>query len=134
MKGCSAVRDSGKVYREVRHDGDKSTLAEILRCGDGREVKQLGRRVKNFDERRWTAERERIVRAGNRQKFRQCPAMRDELLKYDRGSVFVECSGSDRVWGIGFSERNFDPSRMKSKDAGQNLLGRIISEIRMEFP
>lgn len=71
------------------------------------------------------------MHAGNHAKFTQNPELR-ELLLATRGSVLVEASPYDRIWGIGLSAS--DP---RARDArqweGQNLLGKILTALRDEL-
>ncbi|PFH50505.1 hypothetical protein AMATHDRAFT_144878 [Amanita thiersii Skay4041] len=90
------------------------------------QVKALGRKVKNFDDKKWKEAREKIVFEGNVHKFRQNEELREKLVKTGERS-FVEASPRDRIWGIGFGEKN----AMNSKERwGQNLLGKALDEVR----
>jgi ribA/ribD-fused uncharacterized protein len=92
------------------------------------EVKNLGRAVSGFSEEVWNAHRSRIVLEGNLLKFRQNPDIRKKLL--DTGNTtIVEASPRDRVWGIGFGEKNaLEPG--KKARWGLNLLGVALGEAR----
>ncbi|KAF8178432.1 hypothetical protein BJ912DRAFT_856157 [Pholiota molesta] len=89
-------------------------------------IKALGRKVKNFDDEKWVANRERIVLEGNLLKFKQSEVLRKKLL--DTGDkVIVEASPRDRIWGVGFGERN----ALNQKERwGLNLLGKALEETR----
>ena len=89
-------------------------------------VKKLGRQVSNFDDAVWKKHRSRIVLEGNLLKFRQNPDIRQKL--FDTGdTTIVEASPRDRVWGIGFGEKN----ALNKKDKwGANLLGVALGETR----
>ncbi|PPQ74773.1 hypothetical protein CVT24_003197 [Panaeolus cyanescens] len=90
------------------------------------EVKALGRKVQNFDEAKWVAHRDRIVLEGNLHKFRQNEEMMKKLL--DTGNKrLVEASPRDRIWGVGYGEKN----ALSQKDSwGLNLLGKALEETR----
>jgi ribA/ribD-fused uncharacterized protein len=110
---------------------DAAVAAEILAADHPRKHKALGRKVANFDDARWKANRIAIVRAGNRAKFRQNPELLAALLA-TRGTTLVEASPYDRIWGIGLAAtdaRAQDPKQWK----GQNLLGAILTELRDEL-
>ena len=47
------------------------------------------------------------------------------------GKEFVEASPTDRNWGIGFSQ--VDAPDDESKWLGQNLLGKVITQVRDEI-
>jgi ribA/ribD-fused uncharacterized protein len=111
--------------------GDAAIAAEILAADHPRKHKALGRKVAGFDDVRWKAHRCDIVRAGNRAKFTQNPALLATLLA-TRGTTLVEASPYDRIWGIGLAAtdaRARDPKQWK----GQNLLGAILTELRDEL-
>ena len=107
---------------------DEEVLEEILAVSDPRTVKALGRKVRNFDEDRWTKHRFALVVEGNIAKFSQEPA----LLQHIRESgdaVLVEASPLDRIWGIGMGESNIhatNPARWQ----GLNLLGFALMKAR----
>ena len=108
--------------------GDAETALEILAADHPRDHKALGRKVKPFDDATWKREREAIVRAGNHAKFTQNPALL-ELLLATNGTTLVEASPYDKIWGIGLAAtdpRAQDPNQWK----GQNLLGKILTELR----
>ncbi|WUI01155.1 NADAR family protein [Spirillospora sp. NBC_00431] len=83
-------------------------------------AKDLGRRVRGFDEQTWQDNRLAIVTKGNEAKFAQNEELLDYLLG-TRNRVLVEAGPLDRVWGIGLAAddpRAEQPSAWK----GQNLL------------
>lgn len=89
-------------------------------------VKALGRKVRNFDEAVWKTHREQIVLEGTLLKFRQNEELKEKLLGTGK-KMMVEASPRDRIWGIGFGEKNalgcFDKW-------GSNLLGKALVEAR----
>ena len=107
---------------------DDEMLAEILASASPAEAKQVGRKIRNFDEAAWKAARFDIVVAGNLGKFGQNPALERFLL--DTGErVLVEASPHDRIWGIGMDAR--DPGAMDPRAwRGSNLLGFALMEVR----
>jgi|SRR5436190_21243562 len=108
--------------------GDAATAARILEADHPREHKALGRKVTPFDDAKWRAGREDIVRAGNHAKFTQNPDLLAQLLA-TRGTTLVEASPYDKIWGIGLAAtdpRAKDPAQWR----GQNLLGKILTELR----
>ncbi|KJA26909.1 hypothetical protein HYPSUDRAFT_63676 [Hypholoma sublateritium FD-334 SS-4] len=89
-------------------------------------IKSLGRKVKAFDNVVWEANRERIVLEGNLLKFRQIEALKAKLLATG-DKVIVEASPRDRIWGVGFGEKN----ALNQRDRwGLNLLGKALQETR----
>lgn len=92
-------------------------------------VKALGRKVKNFEDKIWNAERERIVFEGNMLKFQQNDEIRAKLLATG-DKLLVEASPLDRIWGIGYGEKN--AINMQAK-WGLNLLGKALVETRTKL-
>lgn len=102
---------------KARLFGDKGGLAAVLRAASPGAAKAAGRKVRGFDEDRWTAARYDIVVAGNLAKFGQHPELRDFLLATGR-KILVEASPNDRIWGIGMAASNPDavrPSRWRRR-------------------
>jgi ribA/ribD-fused uncharacterized protein len=92
-------------------------------------VKALGRKVKNFDDAVWAKNREQIVLKGNLLKFRQNKELKEKLLATGEGTI-VEASPRDRIWGIGFGEKN----ALECFDKwGSNLLGKVLMNARAEL-
>lgn len=110
---------------------DEAIAREILRVADVGSgsmalVKSLGRKVLNFDEEKWVSARERIVLEGNLHKFQQNLQLKEKLLATG-DKIIVEASPRDRIWGIGFGEKNALAQRARW---GQNLLGQVLMETR----
>ncbi len=113
---------------KARLFGDEEAERAIIGAGHPKQAKDLGRRVRGFDEAAWSAARFDLVVRGNLAKFGQDPGLRDFLLRTgDR--VLVEASPLDRVWGIGLAaddERAGNPGQWR----GLNLLGFALMEVR----
>lgn len=116
------------MAEKARLFGDENARAQILKAESPKDAKQLGRRVKNFNEEAWGEARFQLVVAGNLAKFSQDR----ELGKFLIGtgdSVLVEASPVDRIWGIGLAaddERAMNPEQWR----GLNLLGFALMEVR----
>ncbi|MEO7095119.1 MAG: NADAR family protein [Polyangiales bacterium] len=111
--------------------GDAESAAEIVAATHPKKHKELGRKVKNFDDAVWKREREAIVKAGNRAKFTQNAELLELLLATAR-TTLVEASPYDRIWGIGLAASDpkaQDPATWR----GQNLLGKILTRLRDEL-
>jgi len=93
---------------------------------DLKEIKSFGRKVLNFSEDVWKKNRSRIVLEGTLHKFRQNEDLRNKLLGTGDTEI-VEASPMDRIWGIGYGEKN--ALAMKNK-WGLNLLGKALIEAR----
>lgn len=107
---------------------DKAIAEEILATESCRTVKELGRKIQNFDEELWREHRFAVVLRGNLAKFSQ----NDELKAYifsTGNTIIVEASPTDTIWGIGLSEseaRKQPPQNWK----GMNLLGFALMRTR----
>ncbi|HEY4177538.1 MAG TPA: NADAR family protein [Kofleriaceae bacterium] len=111
--------------------GDAETAKKILAAGHPKQQKALGRKVTPFDDVKWKASRLAIVKAGSRAKYTQNKDLLDKLLA-TKGTTLVEASPFDRIWGIGMAASNplaTDPTKWR----GQNLLGKILTELRDEL-
>lgn len=111
---------------------------------DLREVKALGRKVKNFDEEVWVANRRDIVLRGNLEKFGgRGTELRRKLVGFGGDKTrngdgeeeegtgekeIVEASPLDRVWGIGFGEKR--ALEVGKERWGLNLLGLALMDVR----
>ncbi len=110
---------------------DKEILEEILESKHPKQIKELGRKVKNFDEEVWKKKRYSIILNGNYAKFIQNEGLRQFLIE-TKSRVLVEASPYDKIWGIGMAaddEHIENPLEWK----GQNLLGFALMEVRDEL-
>jgi len=111
--------------------GDHEIAKQVLAAAHPKQHKALGRKVTPFDDVLWKAKRVEIVKAGSRAKFTQNEELR-ALLLATKGTELVEASPYDRIWGIGLAAtdpRAQDPNTWR----GQNLLGKILTELRDEL-
>ncbi|WP_229217079.1 NADAR family protein [Dyadobacter luteus] len=108
--------------------GDLDTYDRILNARTPAEAKDLGRKVKNFDEDVWNKERINIVIQGNLQKFGQNKNLKDFLLN-TKDRVLVEASPVDTIWGIGLAADDVKTEN-PSKWDGLNLLGFALMTAR----
>lgn len=109
---------------------DYDTAKKILRHGSNPKIaKDLGREVKNYDDAVWNEKRYGVMLDANMLKYSQNEELKNLLLspKFE-GKHFVEASPVDRIWGIGCGEREAldDGSNWN----GQNLLGKVLDEVR----
>jgi ribA/ribD-fused uncharacterized protein len=114
------------MYQKAMLFNDQDIAKQILTANTPAAVKQLGRRVDNFDEDQWKTHSSDIVRKGNLLKFTQNPELK-ALLLATGDKILVEASPYDKIWGIGKTEAN----AMANKDSwGLNLLGLALIEVR----
>jgi len=111
--------------------GDEEIRDQILSTNNVRKQKELGRKVRNFDENKWNESKVKIVYIANNLKFSQNENLMSELLETD-GKYIVEASPVDAIWGIGIAK---DDSRRfnRAKWRGQNLLGKILTQLREDI-
>lgn len=106
---------------------DKSMVERILSATNPAEIKKLGRKVKNFDEKKWNEVRYDIMVDILCAKFSIEP-LKTELL--NTGIEFiVEASPTDKIWGAGLALG--DPTLNYAKYyPGRNLLGHALMDAR----
>ena len=110
---------------------DYEIAKEIMKADNPSDMKVLGRKVKNFNQKIWDENKEEIVYIANINKFSQNEKLKTELLNTGNKTI-IETSPYDKIWGIGltrFDKRVLDTSQWK----GQNLLGKAIMKVRDEL-
>ena len=121
------------MYYKAVFFGDIETANKILKTEHPAECKKLGRLVKNYNDEKWNKIRYRVFYDANLQKYTQDKKLREKLLdpQFDN-KLFVEASPVDRIWGIGYDE--FAALKLDAyKNWGQNLLGKLLTQIRTEL-
>ena len=108
---------------------DQETLELIMKETNPKNIKDLGRLVKNYNESTWSDIRFDQVKIGNYLKFSQLPRFR-ELLMSTGNRKLVEAAWYDRVWGVGLRQED-DLILDEANWLGQNLLGKAITEVRV---
>ena len=119
------------IAQKARLFHDSELYTAILRATQPRECKSLGKQVKPFDSEAWNAVKYEVVKTANKAKFEQNPDLKSMLLATG-DALLAEASPRDLVWGIGLdaaTAAEIDPSEWP----GQNLLGKILMELRSEF-
>jgi len=110
---------------------DREIADSIMQTSNPRKIKEFGRQVKNYDEDIWRYHRSNVVYAANFLKFNQNPDLMDALTN-TMGTTLVEAAPNDKVWGIGLAEDNPRAQKRETWE-GKNLLGEILTLLRMEF-
>ena len=111
--------------------GDMGMYHLIRSTESPADCKRLGRRVKGFDSMEWDAAKYRVMKAGNLEKYRQNPTLLKKLLETE-DAILAEASPKDRIWGIGMEAD--EAATVDPKDwPGQNLLGKVLMEVREEL-
>lgn len=115
------------MWAKARHFKDEEIADEIMQSSDPREIRRLGRQVRNYDDEEWDKIRQGVVYRGLVAKFRFSP-FKEQLL--DTGdALLVECNPSDKIWSCGLSTEeamNTDPTKWR----GRNLLGTVLMKAR----
>lgn len=117
------------MHQKALTFNDEETAKKILKEKSPRKQKRLGREVKNFDSKKWDLIKYELVKKGLREKFSQNTELKNYLIKYKSFQI-VEASPEDRIWGIGFNDRN---AIKNINDWGENLLGKILTELSYEL-
>ncbi len=107
---------------------DSIIRKQILNSREPKQIKALGRKVKNFDEKVWDEHKCKIIYEGNCAKFSENQDLKEYLLS-TQSKILVEASPYDKIWGIGLKQGDMgveNPNNWK----GQNLLGFTLMEVR----
>ena len=125
---CYNCAEQYMMAEKARIFGDVKTLEQIMASYNPGDMKQLGRRVRNFNSYVWDANRSDVVMTASLAKFSQNPKLREFLLSTgDR--ILVEASPYDRIWGIGLAADAPDAT-VPARWHGDNRLGFILMEVR----
>ena len=116
------------MAEKARVFNDEEVLSKILVTSNPKDIKALGREVKNFDAMKWSSVSKDIVVKGNLHKFAQNMDL-FHFLHETGNKVLVEASPYDTIWGIGMQESDegiINPHNWK----GLNQLGFALMEVR----
>lgn len=110
---------------------DMDSFHKIMATSSPATIKRYGRKVKNFQEGIWLKHRNQILYDGLLAKFSQNKDLQLKLIRTCH-RILVEASPSDRVYGVGLSEKDvriLDPTKWR----GHNLLGKTLMLVRQTF-
>ncbi|KAG4441213.1 hypothetical protein IFR05_003331 [Cadophora sp. M221] len=134
-----ATAEQYMMHQKAILFSDAEVALKILASTSPLEQKSLGRQVSNFDDNVWKENRERIVEEASYWKFKvgtdegvlkgEGVSLKDRLLGTGEREV-VEASPRDRIWGVGFGEKNAGKRRT---DWGLNLLGKALMDARKKL-
>lgn len=116
------------MYMKAMLFKDTEIAQEILKTSNVAEIKALGRKVRNFNDKEWDKHKEEIITNGLYAKFSQNDTLKNKLLATGQ-AVLAECAVNDRIWGIGLSMKDNNRLNIKSW-RGQNLLGKCLMIVR----
>lgn len=119
------------MYKKAELFGDVEIQQQILNTQNPSLQRELGRKVKNFDQKTWNENCQRIVYEANLFKFTQNETLKEVLLQY-YDKEFVEASPIDKIWGIGMAYTN-DLILDKKNWKGTNFLGIAINKVVNEL-
>ena len=130
------------MYLKAKYFNDEETAAKIVEADNKTydepkkrwaAVKRLGKKVKNFSDKKWAGPNRKAMATALRQKALYDEEFKRVLLDPQyAGMTFVEASPYDRIWGIGISAT----TALKKGVAGwkgHNFLGRALTELRDEL-
>lgn len=119
------------MHKKAITFGDEEIAEKIYELDDPRQIKRLGREVKNYSEDIWNNIREEVMYEGVKAKFEQDGLCNYCLLQYPN-ETYIEGSPFDKIWGVGIKyddDKIFEPSNWH----GKNLLGKILTRVRNEI-
>jgi len=136
----SVFIEEGITYKTAEHYmmaqkaklfNDMEIFEKIVLKESPKDVKDLGRQIKNFDAEIWDTHKYQIVKQGNYLKFNQNDSLKQFLIQ-TKNKILVEASPVDTIWGIGLTEDS--PKAMNPNEwRGENLLGFALMEVRDEL-
>lgn len=119
------------MAEKARLFNDHKILDKILNNQNPKQIKELGRQVRGFDNTKWEKYSASIILNGNLAKFLQDENLKQFLME-TKDKILVEASPYDKIWGIGLSE-DHDNANNPVLWKGQNLLGFALMEVRDEL-
>lgn len=119
------------MYKKAILFEDAEIASQILKTDDVVLIKELGRKVSNYNDTVWNGMRQVVIYKGLLEKFRQNDDLKKSLL--DTGdNMLAECAVKDCVWGIGLSMTDNNRNDINAW-RGQNLLGFSLMLVRDEL-
>lgn len=115
-------------YKKALLFNDQKSMTKILATNIPIEQKQLGRKVINYNDNKWSQECYKIMKQGLYAKFDQNPVLKERLLSISNAR-FAEASPYDKKWGIGI-KADHPNAATPSKWPGDNILGKALVEVR----
>lgn len=136
----SELTENNVIYKTAEHYmmahkallfNDQEVFERIIQKESPKDVKDLGRQIRNFDPEVWDNNKFQIVKQGNLLKFSQNEQLKQFLIQ-TKNKVLVEASPVDKIWGIGLTEDDTNAQNPKEWK-GENLLGFALMEVRDEI-
>lgn len=123
-----ATAEHGFMAGKALLFGDDVNLARILKTTSPRYAKICGRKVAGFTDAVWDQNKYDIMLRVSRAKYEQNPELAAALVATHPKQI-AEGSPYDKVWGTGRNISVLDPAKW----VGQNLLGRVLMQVRDEL-
>src|SRR5699024_10094158 len=117
------------MYCKAKLFNDDEIGRLILKSNSAKECKRLGRKVSNFEEKKWNENKEKFMYIILKAKFSSNEFLRNKLLNTG-DKIIVECAPFDKEWGIGI---NVDEMFNGVEWKGDNKLGNILMKVRDEL-
>lgn len=127
MMVCKALLFAKSVHKQTNF---KILDHLIIPIDDPKEIRKLGRTIKGFDEKVWDEWKYKFVVNGNYLQFSQDEELK-KILSNTNDRELVEASPYDKIWGIGFTEKQ--AVKVNKSEWGSNLLGKALVEVRKEL-
>jgi ribA/ribD-fused uncharacterized protein len=123
--------EQGFMYDKAMFFGDMEIANQIKQKNiKPLKAKQLGRKVRGFNNETWETVREKFMYDNCYGKFSQNKHLKKKLLE-TQGKQLVEASSKDKIWGIGHNMK-FAP-HSNPKYWGLNLLGKTLDKVREDL-
>lgn len=116
------------MWQKARFFLDMDIMDEIVGTPNPKEVKLLGRKIRDYDDKAWNCVRYGMMVYVNYLKFSQNNELATQL-KAIGNRILVEASPYDKIWGIGLGledQEIFTPELWN----GQNLLGKALTKVK----
>ena len=123
--------EQAMMFLKAKLFGDDEMAMKIFNSYNPKRCKELGRRVRNFEQNVWDDNKCDIVKRCVRAKFKQNVEL-NKKLRDTKNALIVEASPHDDIWGVKLHKNDIkvtNPNKWK----GKNLLGKIIMEVREEI-
>ena len=116
------------MYQKAILFDDHEIADKIINTTIPKDIKALGRQVKNFDPAIWDKHKEMVVGTAVMAKFIQHPDLYKKLQE-SGDAIMCEAAPNDNIWGIGMAADN--PKMQNPEEwQGTNLLGKIVMNVR----
>ena len=119
--------EQGYQHYKATQSHDIVTAQQIMEERDPAKQKQLGRRIKNFNQKQWDNVKDTVMESLLLAKFKQNRDLAQSLIA-TKNKIIVECNHNDTYYSSGLSigKHNFD----ESKWTGKNVLGKLLCKVR----